>query len=79
MLKEIPLTLPDCDKEIDQRFRCRVFLKQCIRSLNDAGVIKCRDANALVNDELKTCAKEKGPAILLGNGTYVIKKSKILS
>ncbi|KAF8153005.1 hypothetical protein B0H34DRAFT_773851 [Crassisporium funariophilum] len=79
MLKKIPLTLPDCDKEIDHRFHCRNFLKQCIRSLNDAGIIRCPDASALVDGELKTYAEENGDAILLGGGTYKIKKSKICS
>ena len=79
MLRNIPLTLPDCDKEGDQRFRCRVFLKQCIRSLNHAGIINCPDADAVVNGELKTYAKENSQAILLGQGTYVLKKSKISS
>lgn len=40
MLDKIPLTLPDCDKEIDEHFRCRVFLKQCIRSLDNSDIIE---------------------------------------
>ena len=79
MLKYIPLTLPDCDKESGQRFRYRDFLKQCIRSLNDSGIINCPDADAVVNGELKTYAKENSQAILLGQGTYLLKKSNISS
>ncbi|KAF9481737.1 hypothetical protein BDN70DRAFT_875867 [Pholiota conissans] len=76
---DIPLTLPECDKEVDERFRCRVFLKQCIRALDEAGIIKCADADAVVNGELKTCAKENGPGILDGSGKFVVKKSNISS
>lgn len=79
MLRGIPFTLPECDREDDLRFRCRVFLKQCIRSLNDAGVINCPDANAVVNGELKTRAKENGEALLYGHGTYTLQKSNISS
>ena len=79
MLKNIPLTLPDCDKEGGQHFRCRVFLKQCIRSLNDTGIINFPNADAVVNGELKTHAKENSQAILLGQGTYMLKKPKISS
>lgn len=81
MLRNIPLTLPDCDKEGDQRFRCHVFLKQCIRSLNDAGIINCPNADAVVNGELKTYAKENSNAVLLGHSTFatMLKKSNISS
>jgi hypothetical protein len=79
LLGKIPLTLPDCDRESDQRFRCRVFLKMCIRALNEAGIINCPDADAVVNGELKGHAKENGEAIVLGRSTYVVKKSNISS
>ena len=79
MLKNIPLTLPDCNKEGDQHFRCHVFLKQCIRSLNDTGIINFPDADAVINGKLKTYTKENSQAILLGLGTYVLKKPNISS
>lgn len=60
---------------------CRVFLKQCIRSLNDAGIINCPDADAVVNGELKTYAKENSNAVLLGHSMFatMLKKSNISS
>jgi len=79
LFKDIPLTLPDCDKDVDHRFRCRVFLKQCIRSMHGAGIINCQDADAVVNGELKSQAKENGQAILLGKSAYVLNKSKVSS
>ena len=79
MLRGIPLMLPEFDKEDDLQFRCLVFLKKCIRSLNDTRVINWLDADAVVNGELKTHAKENGQALLLEHSTYMLKKSKISS
>jgi hypothetical protein len=79
LLERIPLTLPECDIASDQRFRCRVFLKQCIRALNEAGVLDCPDADAVVNGELKHYAMENSQAILHGHNTYSIRQSTISS
>lgn len=74
-MQDVPLTLPDCDKETDQRFRCRVFLKQCIRALDAAGIIRCSDANAVVNGQLRAYAEETATGILDRSGIYTINKS----
>ncbi|KAF9522815.1 hypothetical protein CPB83DRAFT_776476 [Crepidotus variabilis] len=79
LLKEIPLTLPDIDKDVDVRFRCRVFLKQCIRTLSSAGIVNCKDANAVVNGELRELAIKQSEAILTGTGAYIIAQSQISS
>ena len=81
MLRNIPLTLPECDQEPDQRFRCRVFLKQCIRALNNAGIINCPDADAVVNGELRAYAKENSNAVVHGHSTFsaMFKRSNISS
>jgi hypothetical protein len=47
------LRIPDCDQATDGYFRCRVWLKQAIRALNNAGIISCPDADVVVNGELR--------------------------
>jgi len=79
LFKDIPLTLPDCNKKVDHYFCCHVFLKQCIQSMHSSGIINCPDADAVVNDELKSQAKENGQAILLRKSTYMLNKSKVSS
>jgi len=77
LFKNIPLTLPDCNKEIDHCFHCHVFLKQCIQSMYGSGIINCPDADAIVNGELKSQVKENSQAILLGKSAYMLNKSKV--
>lgn len=59
LFETIPMTIPTCDQETDGYFRCRVWLKQAIRALNDAGIISCPDADVVVN----------GDSITLGTGS----------
>lgn len=62
------MTLPDCDQATDGYFRCRVWLKQAIRALNDVGIISCSDADAVVNGELRKLAEANYDSIILGDG-----------
>ena len=62
------MTLPDCDQATDGYFRCRVWLKQAVRTLNDAGIISCSDADAVVNGELRKLAEAHCDSIILGTG-----------
>ena len=47
LLKDIPLAIPDSDKNTEPRFSCRVWLREAVRHLDAAGLINCSDINAL--------------------------------
>jgi hypothetical protein len=65
----IPMTLPDYDQATDGYFRWRVWIKQAIRALNNAGIISCPDADVVVNGELRKLAEGNYDAITLGTGS----------
>ncbi|KAK7454081.1 hypothetical protein VKT23_011592 [Stygiomarasmius scandens] len=76
LLQSIPMVLPECDVQTDGRFRCRVWLKQALRVLNLNGIIKCSDADKVVNGELKVLAKENSDNVERGVGSFKVYVSR---
>jgi hypothetical protein len=70
------MSLPEIDQTIDGYFRCRVWLKQAVRALNDTGIVSCPDADAVVNGELRKLGEENYDSIVSGTGAAKVYVSR---
>ncbi|KAK0460309.1 hypothetical protein IW261DRAFT_1636312 [Armillaria novae-zelandiae] len=68
LLQAIPMALPN--GATDQRFDCRVWLKEAIKVLNNQGVLRCADADMLIDWELTGYATYNKENIMGGFGPF---------
>ncbi len=70
LLQAIPMSLPNRGAQTDQRFDCQVWVKEAVRVLNDQGVLRCADADTLIDWELTSYANYNKENIMGGFGPF---------
>ncbi|KAI0362376.1 hypothetical protein OH77DRAFT_47818 [Trametes cingulata] len=47
LLREIPMEVPEVDREREPQWTCRVWIREALRRMHAGGYVKCEDVDAL--------------------------------
>lgn len=78
LLKAIPMVIPEVDQAVEGRFTCRVWFKEAVRVLNQAGYVRCDDVGAL-EKECKEYALANDPSGEGWKGHVYLSSKQIMS